>query len=194
MARVKLLGGEQDRVVVGYLGGLHERKGYRRLVKAIAADDRLFMLMGGQFSETFTSDTLGNRYKALGLVSDVGTFYAACDVFVVPSHYEPLGLVAFEAASRGVPVIATREVGALPHLIKHGAGVGWDPDSPLGPVALDLICRRAEFERGAKRLVEDQSLERYTSRLLEEYEGVLQRRCDKGMAAAGSGLVPAVVH
>jgi glycosyltransferase involved in cell wall biosynthesis len=178
-ARIALLGGETDRIVVGYLGGLHERKGYRRLVKAVAADPRLFLLMGGQYSQDFSSDELGGRYKALGLVSDIAKFYAACDVFAVPSHYEPLGLVALEAASRGLPVIATPEVGALPHLLEHGAGLEWNPNSPMGPVAMEMVARREEFKLGSAKLVENLSRARYADRLIWEYQRVLERRSNR---------------
>jgi glycosyltransferase involved in cell wall biosynthesis len=39
-------------------------------------------------------------------------YYAAADVCVIPSHYEPFGLVAIEAMACGVPVVASN-VGGL---------------------------------------------------------------------------------
>jgi glycosyltransferase involved in cell wall biosynthesis len=39
-------------------------------------------------------------------------YYAAADVCVVPSHYEPFGLVAIEAMASGTPVVAS-DVGGL---------------------------------------------------------------------------------
>jgi glycosyltransferase involved in cell wall biosynthesis len=44
--------------------------------------------------------------------------YHAGDVFILPSVHEPFGIVALEAWSAGVPVIASR-VGGLTHLIEH---------------------------------------------------------------------------
>ena len=43
---------------------------------------------------------------------DLVYYYAAADVCVVPSHYEPFGLVAIEAMASKTPVIAS-EVGGL---------------------------------------------------------------------------------
>ncbi len=44
--------------------------------------------------------------------ADLTYYYAAADVCVVPSHYEPFGLVAIEAMACSTPVIAS-EVGGL---------------------------------------------------------------------------------
>ena len=43
---------------------------------------------------------------------DLAYYYAAANVCVVPSHYEPFGLVAIEAMASSTPVIAS-EVGGL---------------------------------------------------------------------------------
>jgi glycosyltransferase involved in cell wall biosynthesis len=47
----------------------------------------------------------------------------ASDVVVVPSRYEPFGLVAIEALCMGTPVIAMR-VGGLQEIVHHGVN-GW---------------------------------------------------------------------
>jgi glycosyltransferase involved in cell wall biosynthesis len=46
-------------------------------------------------------------------------FYAAADIFVLPSRYESFGIVVAEAMGFGVPIIATR-VGGLPELVEDG--------------------------------------------------------------------------
>jgi glycosyltransferase involved in cell wall biosynthesis len=46
-------------------------------------------------------------------------YYAAGDICVVPSYYEPFGLVAIEAMAAGTPVIAS-DVGGLQHTVVHG--------------------------------------------------------------------------
>jgi len=45
--------------------------------------------------------------------------YHACDVFALPSAYEPWGVVINEAVACGLPVIATEVVGAAVELVKH---------------------------------------------------------------------------
>lgn len=46
--------------------------------------------------------------------------YAMADVFVLPSGFEPWGLVVNEAMCFGLPVIASNQVGAAADLVRHG--------------------------------------------------------------------------
>jgi glycosyltransferase involved in cell wall biosynthesis len=172
----RALVGDFSGLVIGYIGGLQERKGYKRLIPAIEADPNLFLLMAGAYTERFSAAALAGRFKGIGLVSDVSTFYAACDVLVVPSLFEPLGLVAFEAAARGVPVIATREVGALPHLLEFSAGAEWIPPQPLGDLARRLVCDRQTVRAGAARMAAEISESRQADRLMAVYDQVIHSK------------------
>jgi glycosyltransferase involved in cell wall biosynthesis len=63
-----------------------------------------------------------NRAFMLGLVppGDIDAYYAAGDVFVLPSMFqETFGLVLLEAFSAGLPVIAFRS-GGIPELVEDG--------------------------------------------------------------------------
>jgi D-inositol-3-phosphate glycosyltransferase len=46
-------------------------------------------------------------------------YYAAADVFVMPSHYESFGMVVLEAMACGTPVVASR-VGGMVSTVIHG--------------------------------------------------------------------------
>jgi glycosyltransferase involved in cell wall biosynthesis len=54
---------------------------------------------------------VGDRVKFLGWRADMGALYAACDLVVFPSRFEPLGNVVIEAWSVGKPIVATRSQG-----------------------------------------------------------------------------------
>jgi glycosyltransferase involved in cell wall biosynthesis len=177
--------GDYKGPVLGFLGGLHERKGYRRLVEGLKGDSDVMLLMGGQFSDGYTAPGLEGRLKAVGLVHELKPFYDACDAVIVPSYYEPLGLVAFEAAARGLPVIATEEVGALPHLVEYGAGAEWKPGENLTQVVKGLIARREQCNAAAVRMQQDLGMESYTHRLLDEYELIRGR----GQRVEGTSIV-----
>jgi D-inositol-3-phosphate glycosyltransferase len=129
------LGIAPETKVVLYAGSFDPRSGIETLVRAVSlsavpkAD--LKLIIGGGWrageSDGKERDRIGSIVEELGL-SDITSFpgglsrdilpayYAAADVCVVPSHYEPLGLVALEAMASGTPVIAS-DVGGLKYTV-----------------------------------------------------------------------------
>ncbi len=126
------LGIDPDAKVIFYVGRFDKRKGIETLVRAVSqskwlADSRLNLIIGGG-SRPGRSDGI-ERERIEGIVRELGMcekthfpgrigdkelpiYFAAADVCVVPSHYEPFGLVAVEAMASGTPVIAS-DVGGL---------------------------------------------------------------------------------
>jgi glycosyltransferase involved in cell wall biosynthesis len=118
--------------VVLYVGRFDRRKGIETLVRAIAnshlrgnADIRLIIAGGYRPGESdgIERDRIEGIVKELGIESlttfpgrltesDLPIYYAAANVCVVPSHYEPFGLVAIEAMACRTPVVASK-VGGL---------------------------------------------------------------------------------
>jgi len=172
-ARESYFGPDFQRPVLGFLGGSIVRKGFHRLRDAAAKEPQLQFLIGGSGSDQLPSS---ENVKTIGLVTDLNRFYAACDVLIVPSIYEPLGLVAFEAAARGVPVIATQEVGVLPHVAEFGVGVAWNPGTPLAPAVQHLLSRRDDLPQAIERMEQALGTEAYGRRLLKTYETILQAK------------------
>jgi glycosyltransferase involved in cell wall biosynthesis len=97
---------------------------------------------------------------------------AACDLFVLPSRQEGLGVAALEAMVLGRPIVAT-DVGGLAEAVRHECtGLLVPPDDP---VALkDAIARllgdarlRARFATaGPRRVDEDFRVDR----MIDSYE------------------------
>jgi glycosyltransferase involved in cell wall biosynthesis len=169
--------------VVGYLGGGTQRKGCDRLTAAAAVETNLLFLIGGDGAENLSVPaSAAGRCKIIGLVSELDRFYAACDVLIVPSHYEPLGLVAFEAIARGTPVIATPEVGALPHLLEYGVGASWQPGAPLQTVVAELLSRGQSIFDGMRVMEAALGYNRYGRRLIDAYEALLRQRTQRSPA------------
>jgi len=126
------LGIAQDAKVVLYVGRFDPRKGIETLVRAVNQSQlrnsgKLQLIIGG--GSTPGASDGRERDRIAGIVQELGmseftilpgrlgqeilpTYYAAADVCVIPSHYEPFGLVAIEAMSSGTPVIAS-DVGGL---------------------------------------------------------------------------------
>ena len=128
----KLLGIDPEAKVIFYVGRFDPRKGIETLVRAVHEsrwrdEPHLNLIIGGG-SRPGQSDGR-ERERIEGIVKELGltartqfpgrleddilpAYFAAADVCVVPSHYEPFGLVAIEAMACGTPVIAS-DVGGL---------------------------------------------------------------------------------
>jgi glycosyltransferase involved in cell wall biosynthesis len=106
---------------VSFAARMQRAKGVRVLISAwrktgLAASDAALILVGDGPQAPRTVPSGAHAVGRLG-PSEVRNFYAGSDVVVIPSirtltFREPWGLVANEAMHRGLPVIATDEVGA----------------------------------------------------------------------------------
>ena len=69
-----------------------------------------------------TASTAGETVKFVGFINqtELPAFYDLCDIFVLPSVFEPWGLVVNEVMNAGKPVIVSDKVGAAPDLVKAG--------------------------------------------------------------------------
>src|ERR687886_1833134 len=127
-----VLGIDPDALMVFYVGRFDPRKGIETLVRAVGQSQlrghkKLRLIIGGG-SRPGQSDGI-ERERIEGIVAELGmsdfttfpgrisddilpAYYTAADVCVVPSHYEPFGLVAIEAMACGTPVVAS-DVGGL---------------------------------------------------------------------------------
>lgn len=118
--------------------------------------------------------------------SELPTFYRAADVLLLPSRSESFGLVAAEAQSCGLPVVASR-VGGLVYVLYEGeSGLlveGWNPDDYAE--ALERVITDKELaERlatGAVEWAERFSWEATANRFLELYEGAAARSRENAM-------------
>jgi glycosyltransferase involved in cell wall biosynthesis len=120
------------RFVVGFVGELCWRKGVDLLLRALArpglADAGVGLLIVGDGRER---DRLGALARGLGLEGSVHFRGAvpwklvqsemrACDAFALPSRFDGWGVVLNEAATVGLPLIASEAVGGAHDLIIPG--------------------------------------------------------------------------
>lgn len=107
------------------------------------------------------------------------SFYQSADAVLMPSRSESFGLVAAEAQSCGVPVIAAN-VGGLPYIIEDGkSGIlvtGHDPADYAAAISNVLTdsALATRLSAGAIEHSERFSWDATVSRLLELYEGISQ--------------------
>ncbi len=124
------LGIAPEQFVVLFSGKFIPRKAPLLLLEAIArlADrDRLTLIMAGTGElrsevETRAKALLGGRAVLPGFVNQtqLGRYFRAADVFVLPSHFETWGLVVNEGMHFGLPVIVSSAVGSAADLVREG--------------------------------------------------------------------------
>lgn len=122
------LGIGDDEIMVLYLGRLSARKGIGLLLEAFRdlrrEDKRLRLVICGRGDyEKHIRQFLAEHKleREVTLIIDVQAdkirnYYAACDMFVLPSLYETFGIVLLEAMSQGKPVVATN-IGGIPFVM-----------------------------------------------------------------------------
>jgi len=118
--------------LVFYCGQLIARKGLADLLPAFAKaaqhhPDLTLVVAGSgprraQFQALAEAGGVGERTLFAGHISrsDLPQYYAAADLFALPSREEVWGLVINEALATGTPVLTTAAVGAAPDLVRHG--------------------------------------------------------------------------
>lgn len=118
--------------IVLSLGRITRRKGLQNLKKSIdTLSDTLFVMAGpddGYVSKL--KELFGNakNVKFLGSIerSETKDVFSLCDIFILPSLYEPFGIVLIEAMAKGKPVIATK-IGGPKEIVKSKFGYLVDP-------------------------------------------------------------------
>ncbi|MCD6470762.1 glycosyltransferase family 4 protein [Candidatus Bathyarchaeota archaeon] len=121
--------GPNERIVL-FIGRLTPQKGVEYLIWATPKivknhpDVRIVIVGDGWMKENLWSLAVRTGYQHkitfLGFLSDKDLIELtlSSDVLVIPSVYEPFGIVALEAMAAGVPIVASN-TGGLSEIIKH---------------------------------------------------------------------------
>ncbi len=114
------LGIDNDQVVIGHVGRFMPQKNQSFLIESFAQtckvrNDIVLLCVGSgddepKIKEMASELGIKNKVKFLGQRNDVNELYQAFDVFVLPSLYEGLGIVAVEAQAAGLPCLLSRTV------------------------------------------------------------------------------------
>lgn len=99
-----------DDVCVLFVGSGWERKGLRFAIDAVKAceNSKINLLVAGRGNQgRYASE----RARFIGEIADLRPVYAAADVFILPTIYDPFSNACLEALASGLPVITTRANG-----------------------------------------------------------------------------------
>lgn len=110
----------QDSFVVGHVGRLKYQKNHHFLLNMFSKlnkvdPDACLLLIGeGEWEDRIRQQIqaagLWNRVILMGARQDIDKIYSAMDVFCLPSRYEGMPVVAWEAQANGLPCIFSNKI------------------------------------------------------------------------------------
>ncbi len=135
-----------------------EEKNLARLIKAfqkakLSEDWFLKLVGGGPLKEELQKLIAGNEQIILSdwlSYNELPDLYASASFFILPSLFEPWGLVVNEAMSAGLPVALSVQCGCEPDLCSDANGFSFDANDENNIIeTLKKICGTTEMEKEA---------------------------------------------
>jgi 1,2-diacylglycerol 3-alpha-glucosyltransferase len=180
--RKKLKRNRSEKIVL-YLGRMSKEKRVEVLLKAarsMRGQNVRFVLAGtGPALEYYMR--MAERMKLenvlfTGFVPDneIVKYYAACDIFCIPSTFETQGIVCLEAMAMGKPVVGANKL-ALSDLIINGKnGEKFRPNDPKDCAKkIRKAINNTDAYKYTVKTAKDYSLEGTTDMLIDVYQKVI---------------------
>jgi UDP-glucose:(heptosyl)LPS alpha-1,3-glucosyltransferase len=187
----------KDNLVFLFVGSGFERKGVKYLIESMeSVKEPVTLMIVGKGKHPFNSPLTKGGIKGgspsknhkiifCGPQKDINQYYAAADVFVSPSIYEPFGNVHLEALASGLPVVTTKSSGAA-EIISDGINgfVIQQPEdvSSMAKKIRFFIQKREQLEsmrEKARKLSEEFSYEKHIEVIEKLYEGIINERANE---------------
>lgn len=217
-ARKQLGIGANEKVVL-YVGRFDKRKGIETLIRAtselrsqlaqgaeIDPQHLKLLVVGGsdpqeadgaerqRIEEIVAELDLTANTDFVGMVGHdrLPLYYTAADVCVIPSHYEPFGLVAIEAMACGTPVVASAVGGLKFTVISEETGLLVPPQDvskfahAIGRILTDDICARKIRKQASTRVHQNFSWTGVAIQLSDLYRRLLAESLMSPGLARGS--------
>lgn len=176
-------------IVLGTIARLVPEKGHVYLFEAIkevaASCPEIKLILVGDgplhFELEKSAERLGiaENVKFFGYHSDIPELLSLFDIFVLPSVFEPFGIVLLEAMAAGKPVIATA-ISEIPKIVADGkTGILVPPKdaSALSSAIVELVRdphkRQMMGKNGMERVVGEFSLEKSAAGYKHLYQDLL---------------------
>jgi UDP-glucose:(heptosyl)LPS alpha-1,3-glucosyltransferase len=183
-----LYGIDEKEVLLLFAGNPFSRKGLEFLIRALPSFSgrriRLLVLGKGDISPYMKiAEELGVAGKIVyaGFTTEIHKYFAASDIFVFPTLYEPFGLVITEAMASGLPVVTSACAGAA-ELIEDGKEglLLKDPkDSRELVEKIKLLFNKEAAQRmgvAARKKAEQYTWERTAKEMLKVFEAVANKK------------------
>ncbi len=159
-----------DNIALLFVGSGWERKGLADAVSALTEidDPKMRLLVAGRGP--------AHRFRArgvqfLGEISDLSSVYRACDLFVLPTLYDPFSNACLEALASGLPVVTTYANG-FSEIITEGVHGSIVREGEVSEIVAAIRYwskaeRRAEAQSATRSLAAQYDISRNVARTLE---------------------------
>jgi glycosyltransferase involved in cell wall biosynthesis len=187
-AEVTRLRSSSKRPIVLAAGRLVAYKGFRYLIEAMKNIDADLWIVGEgplAYELSQVAAPLKEKVQFIGRVENIANYFAACDIFVLPSinRTEAFGIVQIEALASGKPVINTSLETGVPHVSLHNeTGFTVPPrDSNALAAAISRLLNDADLRTRMGNAGRRRASEVFDIRVMAEstcsiYEEVAARR------------------
>jgi len=123
---------------------------------------------------------VGDKVVFQPYVDNIFSWYAAADVCILLSWYDPCSRVVLEATRIGLPSITT-ELNGAGEILTHGGGVVVSSPEAIDAImdAMDVLAapkKRQNFSRSCIQVAGQLSIENHIEGLLDIYKELLQNR------------------
>jgi UDP-glucose:(heptosyl)LPS alpha-1,3-glucosyltransferase len=150
-------GAGSDDVIALFVGGRWTQKGLELAIRGMGlarqagADSLSLWVAGagdpGRYLDIASRLHVREHVHFFGYVTDTERLYQAADMFVLPSAYETFCMVAYEAASTGLPVVATAVNGVSELIQDNKGGFVVDPSAQSVGDAMFALTRDTALRR-----------------------------------------------
>lgn len=175
-----------------YVGRLSTEKNLFRLLDAFRAyraqGGRWNLIIGGDGPMRSTLEDMAVQIPGATLLGwvdykELPALFQRVGAFVLPSTYEPWGLVLNEAMASGLPILVSRNCGAYPELCRDGTnGLSFSPTNieSLAEIMTHISMlssqRRAAMGAASKKIISSYSWSEWTSGVSIAIDVEIQRQ------------------
>jgi len=184
----KNLGIKPDEFVIGFAGRLSYEKGPVHLINALPHIKHKYKLViagaGDQLEllkERINELNLNENVIFLGFVKDMINTYALFDSLIIPSEHESFGLVAVEAQSMGIPVVASDVPGLNEVVLELKSGLQFkSKDHIMMAEKINLLIEDKvlynDLKNKGKIFAQQYDIDTYYNKMLSSYKEILTKR------------------
>lgn len=182
------LGIVKDELVLLFVGSGFERKGLKLLIEGLAhftAPNYRLLVVGKGSAKPYLKRAkklnVDGKIRFLGHQSCVPPFYSIADIFILPTLYEPFGLVVLEAMLYEVPVIVSSLAGVSELIVDGENGLRVDDifDARQIGACLNRLRDpelRARLAQAGKALAQVQTIEKSVLQTTEAVQEWLETK------------------